>query len=226
MKTIKKLWDEHPLALVMIAALFFRIIAVIFAKGYGMSDDHFMVLEWARHMLDGVETNTSRPAGHSIVYPWLHYLILFSFKKIGLYKPELIMYVVRFLHAALSLLTVYFSYKIVLLRKNKIVAGEAGLLVAILWLFPFMSVRNLIEVVCIPFIMIATYFLLKYENKKQLVLPLISGLFLGIAFIFRYQTNLFAAGFVAVLLFRRDILAAIFCFIGFFAIDLSDSGFN
>ena len=37
----------------MLAAVIARAVAVIFAKGYGMSDDHFEVLEIAANWLDG-----------------------------------------------------------------------------------------------------------------------------------------------------------------------------
>jgi hypothetical protein len=45
---------------------------------------------------------------------------------------------------------------------------------------------------------------------------LISGLLFGLAFVFRYQTNLFVAGVFVVLLFRRDFLATFFLTAGFF----------
>lgn len=214
MQTLKKMWDERPIILIMTSAILFRIIAVIYAKGYGMSDDHFLVLEWAKGWLDGGTVDRS-PAGHSLVYPGLHYLLFILFKKIGLFSPDSIMYVVRFLHAALSMITIYFGYKIVLLRSSKKIAAEVGLLLAVLWLFPFMSVRNLIEVVCIPFLMMAAYCLVKYENSKKQILPLIAGLILGIAFTFRYQTNLFILGFFLLLLIRREFIAGVFVALGF-----------
>ncbi len=215
MSFIQKLWNEKPIYLIMILAIISRIVAIFFAKGYGMSDDHFLVLEWAQNWLDGEKINRLRPAGHSIVYPGLHYFVLLAFQKIGFYKPDFMMYIVRFLHASLSLLTIYFGYKIIELRTNQKTAAEAGLLLAILWLFPFMSVRNLIEFVCIPFIMIAAYYLLRYEDQKKLSFVLFAGLSTGLAFVFRYQVNLFVVGFFIILLIRKDIKAAITLTIGF-----------
>ncbi len=216
MEKIKEMWKEHPLALILASAIFFRLIAVLFAKGYGMHDDHFLVLEWAKNMMDGVRPERNNPAGHSLVYPGLHYLVLILFKKLNLYNPDFLMYIFRFLHAALSMITVYYGYKIVLFRYGKKLAAEAGLLMAILWIFPFMSVRNLIEMVCVPFTMIAAYNMIKYEDQKKLLLPLLTGLFLGIAFTFRYQTNLFMIGFVFFLLFRKDFPAIALLSSGFF----------
>ena len=215
MITIRKMWEQKPLVLIMIFAIMSRLISVLFAKGYGMHDDHFLVIEWAQNLLNGQQINRNNPAGHSLVYPGLHCFLLFALNKLGLYKPDIIMYTVRFIHAAISIITVYLGYKIVLLRAPKKVAAEAGLLLAILWLFPFMSVRNLIEMVCIPFIMLSTYFLIKYEDSKHLHLTLIAGLFLGIAFTFRYQTNLFVLGFVLLFLFRKEFLASVYVAFGF-----------
>jgi Alg9-like mannosyltransferase family len=216
MKTIRIMWQEKPLLLIMIAAIIFRAIAVLCAKGYGMSDDHFLVLEWAQGWLDGESIDRLHPAGHSLVYPGLHYLLLLGIKKLGLYVPELIMYIVRFLHAALSLLTVYFGYKLVLLRADKKIAAEAGLLLAILWVFPFMSVRNLIEMVCIPFLMLGAYFAITYEDSKKRPWALLVGVFLGMAFVFRYQTITFSAVMILIFVVRRDIRAAALAGAGFF----------
>lgn len=215
MEKIREMWKEHPLALILASSIFFRMIAVLFAKGYGMHDDHFLVLEWAKSMMDGIKPDRSNPAGHSLVYPGLHYLVLVLFKKLNLYKPDFLMFIFRFLHAALSMITVYYGYKIVLFRYGKRMASETGLLMAIFWIFPFMSVRNLIEMVCIPFIMLAAYYLVKYEGQKKLLQTFYAGLFLGLAFTFRYQTNLFIVGFVGLLLFRKDFRAAIILSCGF-----------
>jgi hypothetical protein len=215
MKKILQFWNNSPLPCIMILAVVFRILAVFFAKGYGMHDDHFLVLEWVQGWLDGVKINPDMPAGHSLVYPGIHYILFLFFKKIHFYEPEILMYIVRFFHAALSLATVYFGYKAVLLRSSKNNAAIAGLLLAIFWLFPFMNVRNLIEVVCIPFLVIAAYYLMQYEKNNFLRYTFIAGLFLGLSFIFRYQTNLYITGFFLVLIIRKQFTGAFLLCIGF-----------
>jgi hypothetical protein len=214
-QTIKKLWNEKPLFVVMAAAIVARLVAVIFARGYGMSDDHFEVIEIARHWLDGEKLDRLNPSAHSIIYPGLHYLLFLGFKKIGLYLPDLIMYGVRSLHALFSLLTVYFGYRIVLLRSDKKTAASAGLLLAILWVFPFMSVRNLIEMVCIPFAVMGFYFALRSEDTRKGAPALLAGVLFGFALVFRYQSILFAGGVGAVFLFKRNLRSALLFGIGF-----------
>jgi len=213
---INKFWGKNPLPVILVTACIVRLLAVFFAKGYGMHDDHFLVLEWAKDMLDkNFWFGPDRISGHSLVYPGLHYFILLFFKKCGLYNPDFIMYFVRFFHAALSLLTVYFGYKTALLCTDKKTAAECGLLLAVLWIFPFMCVRNLIEMVCIPFIMIASYLFVKYDRDRKLILPFLGGLFLGLAFTFRYQSNLLIAGFFLIYLFRREFSASLLLALGF-----------
>ncbi len=217
MHALKKIWDEKPLLIIMAAALIARLIAVFFARGYAMSDDHFEVLEIARNWLDGEKIDRLNPSAHSIIYPGLHYLFFLCFKKMGVYFPDMIMYLVRLAHALFSLITVYFGYRIVLLRSNKKIAAEASLLLAILWVFPFMSVRNLIEMVCIPFAVMGFYFGMRSEDTRKSSAALLAGVFLGLSFVFRYQTILFAGGMGAVFLFNRNIRSAILLGAGFCA---------
>ena len=70
---VKKFWNEHPLASVMIAAVVLRIIAVFFAKGYGMHDDHFCVIEIAQKWVNGShDWLGSGEHYRSLFYPGLH----------------------------------------------------------------------------------------------------------------------------------------------------------
>ncbi|MBL7899477.1 MAG: hypothetical protein JNJ99_13140, partial [Crocinitomicaceae bacterium] len=42
---------------ILIAALVIRIIAAIFSQGYGMHDDHFLVIEASSSWVDGYDYN-------------------------------------------------------------------------------------------------------------------------------------------------------------------------
>ena len=120
MNYLKKLWNEHPLALIMLVAIFLRLLAVIFSKGFGMLDDHFLVIEASTIMVNGFDYNnwlpannpTGHPSGHGMFYVGLNFLLLKFLHFIGLTDPQGLMYVERFLHATLSLLVVYFGFKI------------------------------------------------------------------------------------------------------------------
>jgi hypothetical protein len=201
---VKRLWNDRPLASIMTVAVVLRVVAAIFAKGYGMSDDHFCVIEPAQHWVDGARDWLGQSDSlRNLVYPGLHFLLFGALQKIGIFDPQVKMYVVRFLHAAFSLLTVWFGYKTVEAVSGRDAARSAGLLLAAFWLIPFMSVRNLIEFVCAPPLVIGCYYL--YKDKPTLTgrSAFIAGIMFGTAFILRYQTAVVAATVGLVLLHSK-----------------------
>ena len=55
--TIKNYFNTHPLRFAIFAGLVFRLFAVVFSKGFGFFDDHFLVLEAAQSWVDGTDYN-------------------------------------------------------------------------------------------------------------------------------------------------------------------------
>ncbi len=211
--TIKRIWLSHPLTIIMILAIFFRLLAVIFARGFGMIDDHFLVIESAQSWADGFDYNNwlpgshgnTGPTGHNLFFPGLHFLLFSFFNKIGLDDPQIKMLIVRFLNASWSLLTVWFGYKITEKVADKRTASLVGLLLAILWFMPWISVRDLVEVICIPFLVMAVWFIVSRENQPgQFWVYFLSGILLGLAFNIRPQIVFFSIGLgIAVLISGR-----------------------
>jgi len=207
---IKKYWEENPLLIILSLAVLFRILAAIFSKGFGMHDDHFQVIEVAQGWLEGKELWLNAPdtIHRSLVYPGLHYILFSILESLSITDPQVKMTIVRFIHAFYSMLIVIFGYLITKQISNHKTALEVGLILALFWILPFMSVRNLIEVVCIPPIMIGFYFTLKEENSKNWF---ISGLFFGLSFVFRYQILIIIGGVVIVLIVLKKLrILAIF----------------
>ena len=141
-----------------------------------MIDDHFLIIELAQSWVDNVNVNdwlpqlskNATPPGFSFFYTGIHYLLFSLMEKTGIYDPQTKMYIVRIVHAFYSLLTIYFGYRITEKLTNIRYAKQVGLLLALFWLWPFLSVRNLIEVVCIPMLMWATWLAVKKENGNFL----------------------------------------------------------
>jgi hypothetical protein len=204
MNIIKKYWNEKPLMVILLSAIIFRLIAVIFSKGWGMLDDHFLVIEPAQAWADGLNYNHwlpdahgggSQPDGHSFLYSGIHYLLFCLCGLLNFNDPQAKMYLVRFLHAAFSLITVYYGYKLTEKLSGKDEAKLAGLLLAIFWVFPFASVRNLVEVVCIPFLMVGVWYICKArETGRGMWLYFIAGVIMGLGFSIRFQTAIFISG--------------------------------
>jgi Alg9-like mannosyltransferase family len=197
---------------ILIAALIIRIIAAIFSQGYGMHDDHFLIVEAAASWVDGYDYNhwlpwtpesTGKPEGHSFTYVGLNFFYFYIMKFLGVADPKILMLINRLLHALFSMLVVYFGIKIT----EKISAPESGKknavivgwILALLWMMPFLSVRNLVEMTCIPFILWSVWLMVKNEKRRNF---LFAGLLMGMAISFRYQVGVFAVGFAAVYFFQ------------------------
>lgn len=186
----------------------------MFSTGYGMHDDHFLVIEAAQSWIDGFDYNNwlpensvnGEPTGHSFFYVGLHYLFFRLMEILHVYNPELKMFLVRLIHASFSMFTVYFGFKISQRLWGLKNAKTIGLLLGLYWFIPILSVRNMVELVCIPFTMMAFWYLIRYEGLKKYV---IAGILIGLAIAVRIQMYLFLGGIGLVLLFRKEIIGAV-----------------
>ena len=95
------------------------------------------------------------------------------------------------------------TWQITLKMGDKKTARQVGIFLALYWLLPFMSVRNLVEVVCIPPMMAGFYLCLISDEKKKLKLWILAGFLFGLTFAIRYQTLLITGGVGLVLLTQK-----------------------
>ena len=219
-KRILALWKEQPLTAIMLIAFIIRLPAVIFSKGFGWHDDHFLIIESSQSWVDGVDydnwfpwSGATIPDGHSLFYSGLHFILFTVLKWLGIYDPQLKMMVVRLLHALFSLLTVYYGYKIARLYKGDYVAKITGLLLACYWFMPFLSVRNLIEFVCIPFLVWGTWLALPKVNQTAKHF-FFAGFIIALAVSVRYQASMMAGGVILALMLKSEIKGAFLFFAG------------
>jgi hypothetical protein len=211
-----KYWEEKPLLLILLAGSFFRMLAVVFSKGFGFFDDHFLIIEAAQSWADGKDYNNwlprsgaTGPGGHNLFYTGIHYLFFALCKLLHFNDPQGKMYVVRFFHAAFSLLIITLSYKISFLYAGKKAARMTGLLLSLYWFMPMLSVRNLVEMVCIPFLLWTTLLIIRAGNEGRKNFFFLAGMSAGIAFAIRFQSLFFIGGFGLVLLFQKRWLGAL-----------------
>lgn len=204
-----------PLWRLTVIALVARLLAAVFSQGYFAHDDHFLVVEAAQSWADGHDYNYwlpwnqgpgATPSGHSFFYVGLHFLLFKLLNGLGLEDPKARMLLVRLLHALWSLAVVRSGYRIALRLSNETVAWRCGLLLALLWFMPFLAVRQLVEVACIPFLLWGAERLIAYEQEpgRGIRTVLVAGVLIGLAVNVRFQTLFFAAGPGLVLLLRRD----------------------
>ncbi|MDA9967663.1 hypothetical protein N9E62_00655 [Salibacteraceae bacterium] len=232
MERIKYYWNQRPLAFILVAAFLVRIISILFSKGYGMHDDHFLVIEAAQSWVDGEDYNKwlpknrkdGAPTGHSWFYVGLHYYFFQFLEFIGILGAQTKLYFVRLLHALWYLMAIRYAFKITLKLDSESTAKMVGLFMAFLWFTPILSVRNLVEVVCLTPLLGATWFLLKTENMtlKNIIF---AGLLMGVSVSIRFQTIFFLGGIGLVLLTKsigKTIGFGLFFLISLFICQIGD----
>jgi hypothetical protein len=209
------LWNTPParaLYVLTLVALVPRLIAVFLSPGYFAHDDHFLIIEAAASWVAGHDYNywlpwnqgpNPTPSGHSFFYVGLHYLLFSGLKAIGLTDPKALMVVVRLLHALWSLLVVRVGYRIALRLSDERTAWRTGLFLALFCYMPFLSARNLVEVVCIPFLMLGAWQLVRRMEGPTWKDAFGAGVWIGLAMNVRFQTIFFAAGPGLALLLQR-----------------------
>ncbi|MES2559756.1 MAG: glycosyltransferase family 39 protein [Bacteroidota bacterium] len=217
LQPIQQYFHQHPLRSILLLGLFVRVIAALCSHGYGFSDDHFLVIEVAQQWVDGVDYKSWMPwngntvaSGHSLFYPGMHFVLFSFFETIGLNDPEVKMYIVRLLHALYSLVIVLLGYKISAHLSGPVVAKRVGLILALYWFIPMMSIRNMVEMVCIPPLMMATWLLIKADERNKLLSFFIAGVVAGIAFSFRFQTVMFIGGMGLAIWVQRKWIQGLF----------------
>ena len=212
-------YEKNPLTFILIIAAFIRLVAAFFSKGYAFHDDHFDVITVAQHWLYGLPhwVEPNNPPRHSMFYVIIHYVIFYISESVGIGSPESKMLVVRIIHGLYSLLIVYFGYKITALISYRSNAALVGLILSLIWFMPFMSVRNLVEMVCIPPYLAAFYYMLKDYKAQTFTWKrwLFAGILFGLAFVIRYHSILFIGGAGVILLFRKQWKEAFILSCGF-----------
>ena len=217
---IKKAWEEHPYSFILLLAFIVRLTAAIFSKGFGMLDDHFVIIETAQDWVNGSNQwfREGQIVYRNLIYPGLHYIwFYFSDNILGLSDPQFKMLIARIAHALFSLLIISYSYKITLRLSNRNNARQVALILALFWPLPFLSVRNLVEVVCVPPVLAGFYYLLKNDNNQDRFKTnmIIAGILFGLSMTIRFQMSLFAGGVGLIWIFQKEWKRIVWFSLGF-----------
>lgn len=205
--------QAEPLLWLTMIALVPRLVAALFSGGYFAQDDHFLVIEAAQSWVDGFDYNNwlpwnqganPAPTGHTMLYPGVHFLLFKACAWIGLDNPASKMVLVRLLHALWSLVAVRVGYRMALKLSDPKIAFRTGLFLALFCFMPFLSVRNLVEMVSMPAVMLCAWHLMKDDPVPRMRNVVIAGLFVGLAIDIRFQTLFFAGGAGLALLLLKE----------------------
>jgi hypothetical protein len=214
---------------VLLAAAAVRLIAAIFSEGYLMSDDHFLAVEPVSSWVHAENYHNWYPNEYnqvdhaqpfSYAYYFLNYVILKLCAIIGIMNPFIQAFVLRLAHAALSLWGVYLFVKIA----ERLISSVTWRMYAIwFWVFggvvTVFSVHQLVETACIPFVLLAYLYVLKYFERERMGALIISALAFSISVGMRYQLVFFPLTLGMYFLWKRKwsgaLLFGIFFTLGF-----------
>ena len=208
---------DHPLAFVLTVAIIVRVVTVIFSRGFIHSDDYYdtvmIAFDWLNNGLwgsDGWLRWRQEPSTAIGRFP-LYTLSLLGVMKLhyalGITALDHIMYTIRGLHAAISLIPVWAGYQIVLhLSRSRHWAIGIGLVMALHFGAPFLGVRTLIEVVGGNLWMLVILACYLWDHRKQDRWLLIAGVLAGLAWMIRFQLAFAVLPIPFVLWFRTKSL--------------------
>jgi hypothetical protein len=214
---------------VLLAAAAVRLIAAIFSEGYIMSDDHFLAVEPVSSWVNGENYHNWFPNEHnhvdhaqpfSYAYYFLNFLILKCCALIGILNPFIQAFVLRLVHAALSLWGVYLFVKLA----ERLISSVQWRMYAIwFWVFggvvTVFSVHQLVETACIPFVLLAYLYVLKYFEHERMSTLIIAAIAFSFSVGMRYQLVFFPLTLGMFLLWKRKwsgaVLFGVFFTIGF-----------
>ncbi|MBC7948142.1 MAG: hypothetical protein H7Y42_09710 [Chitinophagaceae bacterium] len=190
---------------ILLAGLLLRLLAVFFSPGYAFHDDHFEMPELVFRWKNNINFLWTGSDVHvfSLIYPGLMYVLFEACNAVGIHTPEGMMFVVRLFLALVSLLSIYYAYLLTLrLGGTKTTANLAALAMALFWIFPFMSVRNLREFFCIPFLLMGSYYISDPKLTTRSIF--LAALWFAVSFSIRLQVVFIPIGIGICLLFNKQ----------------------
>jgi len=195
---VRRLLEQHPLAAVLGAAVGVRLVAVIWSQGFIHSDDFFDTVQvahyWLTHSLWGTDgflcwkNKGVETIGRFPLYTLSLWVMMKACWAVGVESLHSMMYAVRATHALLSLVPVWVTYRVTLMvtgRPRWAVLG--GLAAALHFAFPFLGVRNLIEVVGGDIWMAVIYLYYRYRADRRSRWLWLAGIAAGLAWMIRFQ---------------------------------------
>ena len=212
--------DEKPLVTCIWTAFFARILATFLSHGIAFGYEHYIFIETAQDIINykgsisdyfTKEHPQILKNGYSIFYILINALIIKLTELSGVFNPLSKILVIKLVHALASLLIVYYGFcisKIVAtIRHAKIV----GMMLALLWFYPYCCVRTMCENVSAIFILASIYRMAKGIGKQQNYSDdLFTGFLMGVGFSISYNSGIFIIGEIICLAIRYGIKRSIF----------------
>lgn len=176
----------------------FRIIAIIWSKGFIHSDDYYdtvaIAYDWLKTGLfgpDGFVHWKDQPgiaSGRFPLYTLMLFWVMKAYTWLGVQSLDTMMYGIRLVHALLSMIPVVVTYSIVKrFTGNDRWALAGGLFAALHFVMPFLGVRCLIETVGGEIWMAAIYGFYRYRETRLSRWLWFAGMMTAFAWMIRFQ---------------------------------------
>jgi phosphatidylinositol glycan class B len=179
---------------------FSLLVLAWFSVGYYHPDEHFQILEFARWKLDPSRPEPlpwefhqqMRPA----IQPALVVIVHKIFNLFGCSDPFLVTFFLRIMSASLTFVAMWLIYQRYKMEvSNKILRWWFLLLSFLLWFALYNAVRFSSETWSGAIFIIGFSYLFILKRTPGNIDFLITGILLGLSFLFRYQTGFLIAGY-------------------------------
>ncbi|MBO7568632.1 MAG: glycosyltransferase family 39 protein [Bacteroidales bacterium] len=231
---IRYCFEEKPLLFCIWMGFFFRLLAVLFGRGIAFGFDHYAYLETAQHIVSGDLTLQQLIMnddiysfirhGNSVVYLYINAGILYLCEFFNLFDARSKMFIMRLAHGLLSMLTIYYCYRITYRLANRRAALAIGVLTSMLWFYPYLCVKNMPECVASVIMLAAVYRLAKTRKQTYKIADdIFTGFLLGVSVSFCYNLMIILIGCAICYILKSGFTRAVMILFGaaiaFFALE-------
>jgi phosphatidylinositol glycan class B len=187
--------DKIPIRFLVLAsavALVLHFLAAWFSLGWQHPDEHFQVIEFTQYLFGNQSKEGLAWEFHAMMRPsfqvWFAYGLLYLGKIIGIGNPYHLGFILRLVMALMSMAGLWFFHNKLSFQNQKEARWHL-LLCFLAWPLVFIHVRFSSESFSAVFLTLAMT--LAMHEKRGFW----TGVCLGCAFLARYQTGFFLAGF-------------------------------
>jgi GPI mannosyltransferase 3 len=193
-----------PTKLFLLAALVVHVIAAWFSLGWQHPDEHYQLLEFARYLLGKFPSDQLPWEFGAGMRPTFQVFFAAGLIKtaafFGVSDPFDVVFLLRLITGIASTLVLYYWHKQLDFR-NKALSDLHLYLSFFTWALVYTHVRFSSETWSGMFLVLA---LAVRWNNRRIIQNFVAGMLMGLAFITRFQTGFFLAGYCFYILFKEE----------------------
>lgn len=187
--------DNWSIKKIFMVSIVVHVITAFFSQGFFQFDEHYMILEFIGHKLNGTPAADLPWEYESQIRPWfqvlLYYIILAPLKAIGLSSPFAQAALLRIMTSLICVFSVYSlkSYFEDDVKKQKIYF----FFLLFSWFIPVIHARASSETLSAAFIFLGFSALIKSLKSEDFYKGALAGLYLGLAYLVKSQLSIAVA---------------------------------